>query len=438
MIHLMTGCSSHNGFMFQTDPDARDLSRLKHGYPDVGFLVCSDPHYYDQGLGVTGRAFQNYLDRDRKLLVLSREIIGTAVGDMAGEEVDFVLVCGDMTKDGEMVCHRGMVDQLEVLKDSGKKVYVVPGNHDVQNYDAVRFVEEGTESVLHAGPHDFVKLYWEFGYGESLAMDPHSLSYVVEPVDGLWLLALDSCQWQKNRPGHHPIIGGAHSRESLPWIEARLIEAKQRQKAVMVFQHHGAMAHYPANEKFYGEYLVKNHGELSALLANYQVDLVFTGHFHAQDVTSKTLGDHTLFDIETGSLVTAPCPWRRVDIKGNRARIQSRFVRSIPSMGKDFAEYADTYVFEGTRKLANAALDGYMVSPAQQELINHQIAKAYLGHLKGDETVSKVILDTEGFNVWLRFIAWMQKDLIKGWQTDLSPRDNDLTIDLMTGRVGGL
>lgn len=41
----------------------------------------------------------------------------------------------------------------------------------------------------------------------------------------------------------------------------------------------------------------------------------------------------------------------------------------------------------------------------------------------------------QGFGRWLKFIAWMQKDLINGWWTDLPPKDNNLTINLNTGEV---
>ena len=442
MIHLLTGCSPHHHYLYQTDPDALDLARRPMAYPRARFLVFSDPHHYDPSLGTTGTAFQAYLDRDRKLLALSDEIIGTAVDKMAATAADFVLVCGDLTKDGEMVCHRRMVEYLKRLKDSGKQVYVVPGNHDVSNHKAVRFVGDHTEPVPHAGPEDFQRLYGEFGYNGSLARDSHSLSYLAEPVDGLWLLALDSCRWKENRPGHRSITAGAVSRETLVWAEAQLVAAKQQNKAVIVFLHHGVMEHYPANKRFYGEYLVENDRDVSELLAAYGVSLVFTGHFHAQDITAKSGETHTLFDIETGSLATAPCPWREVELEsgksGNLARIRSHFVREIPSMGPEFGPYSDDYVFRGTQKMADAALDKYLVSTEQRDLIKHQVARAYMGHLKGDEVVPPAGLDTSGFRPWLRIIAWMQEALIEGWQTDFSPRDNEVIIHLDTGEVSPL
>jgi len=411
-------------------------------YPSARFIVISDLHFYDTRLGATGPAFQKYLDNDRKLLVLSDEIIGTAMDKIAGEAADFVLVAGDLTKDGEKICHQGVARHLQTLVQSGKKVFVVPGNHDINNPDSVRFTGDITEPTPSIDPAAFKNIYGDLGYGSAIAQDPDSLSYVAEPVQGLWILALDSNRYKENRPDHHPIIGGAFSEQTLVWIETQLIAAKKENKAVIVLQHHGVMEHYPANEKFYKKYLIKDHESIAALFARYNVRLVFTGHFHAQDVTEKKIADtgQLIFDIETGSMVTAPCPYRRVELTKNEsgsthAVITSQFITSIPSLGDKFADYADTYVFEGTQKLANAALAKYKVSAEQLPLINGQVAVAYSAHLNGDENKPPITLDSSEFGYWLKFVAWMQEDLIDGWWTDLAPRDNDLVIDLATGRV---
>ncbi len=436
MIPLSIACSSRQPFLYQNDPDAQALSEQNPPYPDTRFFILSDTHLYDTSLGVAGPAFQSYLDNDRKLLVLSDEIIQTAVQSIAAQPADFVLVCGDLTKDGEMVCHRKMAEHLKRLKQSGKKIFVVPGNHDISNPEAVRFSENKTQKVAAAGPADFKAIYQEFGYAQAIAHDDHSLSYVAEPVEGLRLLALDSCRYKENRPGHHPITGGAFSKQTLAWIEQQLIAAKQEGKAVMAMLHHGIIVHYPANKDFYSQYIIADDETVAGLLGAYGVSMTFTGHFHAQDITRKKIENRVIFDIETGSLVTAPCPYREISIsQGSRVDIRSTAIQSIPSMGDDFAEYADQYIFEGTKTLVDAALAKYKVGQEQSERINHQIAKAYMAHLKGNEVMPATPLDTARFSTWLKFVSWMQEDLIYGWWSDLPPEDRDLTIDLATGEV---
>jgi hypothetical protein len=168
--------------------------------------------------------------------------------------------------------------------------------------------------------------------------------------------------------------------------------------------------------------------------------MVFTGHFHAQDITGKKFKDSEkfVFDIETGSLVTYPCPYRTVTLSRDQtARIESRFVTRVKSYKGDFAAYAKDYVFRGTLEKANTALKGYRVSKKDMEIISPQIAEAYVAHLEGDEKKPEKTIHDEGVSVWGKFIILMQRDLIDGWWTDLPPGDNTLKIDLRNGQVAG-
>jgi len=431
-------CGTRQKFLYQTDTEVKALLKTSTVYPDTRFAVVSDLHYYDKALGISGSAFQKYLDDDRKLLVLSEELLMTAVEKISQENVRFVLIPGDMTKDGEKINHEGVIKALKKLESSGLKVYVVPGNHDINNGAAVQYAGDEKKPVPGINDKDFRTLYHEFSFEDAIAQDKDSLSYTLEPEKGLWLLGLDSCKWKENKPLSHPHIGGSFSASTLSWIESQLILAKKEKKAVMVFMHHGIMEHYPANKKFYGQYIIDDSETVSELLAAYGVRMVFTGHFHAQDVTKKEFKDSGdfIFDIETGSLVTAPCPYRVVEIKeGHTAAVRSVFIDAIPSMKEKFYEYAYDYVFKGTITMANAKLDKYQVSKEQQPLITSQVSKAYCTHLLGDEKKPEVTINKEGFGLWLTFIAWMQKDLINGWWTDLPPKDNNLTLNLATGEV---
>lgn len=435
--HIVS-CSTSQKFLYQTDKEVQTLLKTSPVYPDTRFAVLSDLHYYDKKLGISGSAFQKYLDDDRKLLVLSDELLTTAVEKISKENVRFVLIPGDMTKDGERINHEGVVKALKKFESSRLKVYAIPGNHDINNGAAVQYEGNETTPVPNINDKDFRVLYHEFGYKEAIATDENSLSYTLEPEKGLWILGLDSCKWKENKPLVHPHTDGSFSASTLAWIESQLILAKKEKKAVIVFMHHGIMEHYPANQKFYGKYVIDNSEKVSKLLAAYGVRLVFTGHFHAQDITKKEFTDSGdfIFDIETGSLVTAPCPYRVVEIKnGNTAAIRSVFIDTIPSLKGKFSDYAYDYVFKGTITMANAKLDKYRVSKEQQPLITSQVSKAYCAHLFGDEQKPQVTIDEKGFGLWLKFIAWMQKDLINGWWTDLPPKDNNLTIDLITGKV---
>ena len=402
--------------------------------PETTFAVFSDPHYYDPSLGTEGAAYQAYLISDRKMLKESGELFDAVVDAVAATPARFVLVCGDLTKDGEASGHHTVAGKLRRLRDAGKTVLVVPGNHDVMNGAAVRYVGDGTQPVPTVTAAEFAEIYHDFGYGGAIARDPASLSYVSEPVAGLWVLAIDSCLYRKNRPGHEPRTGGAYRKQTLLWIVDVLNRARSAQKAVIVFQHHGIMEHYPSNEKYYAQYLMDDYAAMGEMLSRGGVSLVFTGHFHAQDITRKSFEDgaRVLYDIETGSTVTAPCPYRVVSITAaQQAVVESHFITSIPSHPEGFAAYAEDYLFSGTLELADAALKKYMVGEKDRKLFNPQIAAAYAAHLNGDEPKPAPELNTDGAGFWGRFVAGIQADLLKGWYTDLPPADHNVVLDLV-------
>ena len=435
-VFLMISCAS-SGSRFKPAPELSALQKILPAYPATRFAVFTDPHLYDAELGVSGRAFEDYLNKDRKLLAESGPLMDAVVDRIGALDVDFVIVCGDLTKDGERHNHRLAAAKLRRLQAAGKPVFVVPGNHDIENGEAVRFDGDHSVPVPTISGAEFAEIYRDFGYAAALERDGDSLSYVAEPVAGLWLLALDSCRWKENKPGHHALIGGSFSAATVDWIERMLRQAKLKNKAVIVFEHHGVMEHYPHNAKFYGRYLVDDHETIADMLSAYGVQLVFTGHFHAQDITSRTFSapPRTLYDIETGSTVTAPCPYRIVRIRPDqKAEIDSRFIAAIASRETDFAAYAADYVYHGTITLADTALEKYGVGAADRARLSPQISRAYVTHLKGDEVRPATIVDTAGCGLWARFVMKMQFDLIDGWYTDLAPADNRLTIDLATGR----
>lgn len=426
---------SGSRFRYQEKGFLEQLPRAPADYPEARFIVLADPHYYHPELGMKGPAFQQYLAMDRKMLTKSKEILEAAISRIRGARADFVLICGDMTKDGSRASHKAVSRKLAGL-DASLPVFVIPGNHDVRNGEAYRYTPQGKKRVPTVNAKEFQEIYAAFGYEQCLTKDPASLSYLAEPVPGLWLLALDSCLWRENTLDGQPHVDGRFSPETLEWMESMLIRAKRRGKKVVACMHHGLVEHYPENEKYYGEYVVDNSASVAGLLAAYGVQLVFTGHFHAQDITVEKMASpaRNIFDVETGSLLTYPCPYRRVHISADQTcTITSRRITAIPSMGKDFAAYARDFTYEGTIRLADKTLQQYKIPEAARKRLCPQIARAYTAHLAGDEKKPDTVIDSSNTGLMGRLAAFLRKDLIEGWWTDLAPPDNELVIDLADG-----
>ena len=400
-------------------------------YPDADFAVISDIHIYDPSLGTSGAAFEEVMLSDRKLLLDGIDLLDYAIGDILRSDARFVLVPGDLTKDGELQCHNIVAERLKRLADAGKKVYVIPGNHDINNPLAESYSGEETQPVDSISPDDFARIYADFGYEGALRWDTDSLSYVAEPVEGLWLLALDDCRYRENKPGQEEIVGGKISQATVSWIADVLNDAIRQDKAVMVMNHHGIVEHWAGQKKLHPDYLIEDHGHFGEFLASYNVRLAFTGHYHAQDITRGAFSGEYLYDVETGSLITAPCPIRYCSLRDNHFSVESVTIADKLYPGTDFARNAAAFVKSTVVREALSTLKKYMVSDKDAEYIADAVGDAFVAHYSGDENpAERPGFDTGQLGLWGRFIFSMQKYVVDGLWNDLSPADNNVTFAL--------
>lgn len=248
-------------------------------YPDTKFAVISDIHYYDNSLGTTGSAFEAALASDRKLLTDSADILNYAVNQILQKDVEFVLVSGDLTKDGELINHQKVSEAFSKLTDRGIKVYVVPGNHDINNPQSFKYEGDTTELVPSIDSDKFAEIYKNCGYGNAIYRDSNSLSYVAEANDNLWIVGIDTCKYQENKPGKEETVSGRISQSEEEWLNKVLEEASKKNKAVIVLEHHGIVEHWNGQSKLHPDYLVENYKDVGKMLSSYNVKLAFTGHY---------------------------------------------------------------------------------------------------------------------------------------------------------------
>ncbi len=402
-------------------------------FPDARFAVMSDLHYYDTSLGTTGAAFEEVLGSDRKLLKETAELLDLAIDDILASGVDFVLIPGDLTKDGEVINHTGVATALERLSDAGVQAYVIPGNHDANNPEAFEFDGDEEVPVEALTQTEFPEFYRDFGYGEAILRDENTSSYVAEPVDGLWLLALDSTRSEENEPGGEEVTAGAFTQEQVQWIEQVLQDAQAQDKTVICMMHHGVVEHWEGQSKLHPEYLVEDYPYVGELLASHGVRVVFTGHYHAQDIARADFGDSGfIYDVETGSLATAPCPVRYCELSGQQLAIDSTTIVDELRPGTDFASEARDFVLATIESEAFDVSRGYWVSEKDSRYIAEQVAPAFVAHYNGDENpAEEVAVDTGVLNLWGKFIWSQQSYVVDGLWVDVEPADNDVVLELV-------
>ena len=298
---------------------------------NLRIAVMSDLHYLSPDMIAGTEDFEHALNSDRKLLKESSAILYEMLEQVRADKPDILLVSGDLTKDGEQECHAALAKQLQQLQQDipGLKIYVINGNHDIRNYNAKNFNTPDGKAVpaTRTHPEDFKRIY-DFVYSDPTVIatftpaagnEAGSLSYVARPVEGLTIIAMDTCRYSKentsNGTDEHE-TSGAISADLEKWVIEQTAAAKARGDLVIGLEHHGLVPHFDVEPTILPMYLVNGYERIAQEYADSGMSVVFTGHMHAVDIAAMTTkAGNTFYDIETGSALTYPCPVRFVDLR---------------------------------------------------------------------------------------------------------------------------
>lgn len=298
---------------------------------NLRIAVMSDLHYFSPDMIANTADFEHALNSDRKLLKESSAILNEMLEQVRADKPDILLVSGDLTKDGEQECHAALAKQLQQLQQDipGLKIYVINGNHDIRNYNAKNFNTADGKAVraTRTEPEDFKQIY-DFVYSDPTVIATFTpaegnkaggLSYVARPVEGLTIIAMDTCRYSSdntsNGDDEHE-TSGAISADLEKWVIEQTAAAKARGDLVIGLEHHGLVPHFDVEPTILPMYLVNDYERIAQEYADAGMSAVFTGHMHAIDIAAMTTkAGNTFYDIETGSALTYPCPIRFVDLR---------------------------------------------------------------------------------------------------------------------------
>ncbi|MDH4206889.1 MAG: metallophosphoesterase [Desulfobacteraceae bacterium] len=227
----------------------------------IKFGVISDPH-----LAMPAAGTKN----EFKMQLSSVDLMRSAVKEFNKiPELDFVVLTGDMTLNGEP----WNVEMVKMVMDELKApYYVVMGNHDLSMVP--RPPKPGAPPSM--GQYLGVTrstIAWTFqGHG----FNGSDLWWSLDPVPGLHIIGLDT-----NTPG---IWGGSVPEKEVAWLDNDLYV--NRDKLTIVFAHHNfTLWHKDEKEsakwKNYHWFHPDNAAEVRKVFEKYpQVSYVITGHRH--------------------------------------------------------------------------------------------------------------------------------------------------------------
>ena len=193
-------------------PDNKEAGSARIG-------VLSDTHYYPANYADDNDDFHDYVGGDPKLLEESNAISDKAIDMIIKDHPDYVLVTGDLTKDGEQQAEYDIAQKFkrietETAKENGGKgtqVFVINGNHDIYNTDAWNFhegtkVREPAPSIDDSKGHTFIDQDPHFQTTDSTgkkmtqgATDPAYFRYVMGDFG-----YNQAAEQDKNKPADQP------------------------------------------------------------------------------------------------------------------------------------------------------------------------------------------------------------------------------------------
>ncbi len=346
----------------------------------------------------------------------------SALEDLKKKEIQIVVLPGDFTDDGQpmnVLALKEILDQYAT--DSGMRFFLTTGNHDpVKPFGGIAGKSDflgvdGSEQAI-AGSTDFFTassvaisdqinywgypeitkalgdygffpsqkdLFWSHPFEEldyenytfERAQDSSQLekrvypvgnsglflpdaSYVVEPIEGIWLLALDGNvythsggeskeSWKGSSVGFNQ--ASIFKKHQLDWIKKVADEAEKLGKTLISFSHYplvefhdgasDAMKSLFGPRKFQLERVPS--AETSKLYADAGIRLHFAGHMHINDTgLYENQPDNTMYNIQVPSLAAFPPAYKTVKIDHQtQFEIETTTLTEVDHMNEFFDLY---------------------------------------------------------------------------------------------------
>ncbi len=297
--------------------------------------LVTDPHYYDSSFKRSGSAYEARSKTDQKCVAETPAIIDAGFAQIAADTgTEIILIPGDLVYRGEYQSHVGFRDRLYRLKEQGKKIYLITARHDYcEDEQPCEFDGDKMIPVKGMPRAELRDFYKEFGFEEAISEHKESMSYVAQLGEGLRLLAL-------NCDGDCKDFKGLWENQ-LQWAVDEIRKAHEDGQYIFAMTHYPLLPFSPVMH-LVGDAKLTNWEETATRLADAGLDLILTGHMHAQAITEYTTkSGNTITDVQTGCFVGCPCAYRKITFSGNHAEIKSYTIRDFEydKQGKTAQEY---------------------------------------------------------------------------------------------------
>ncbi|MBR5409465.1 MAG: metallophosphoesterase [Clostridia bacterium] len=393
--------------------------------------TMSDIHYYPESLAqYQGEAFYDYLRGHNCVYENLDGILDSAFAavkrDVEQKGLKYLVLTGDLTTNGEYEGHAALAERLKALEaDTGVHVYVINGNHDLNNADAAAFVTpDGKKTpAKKTTAADFYEIYYELGFNEAVSMysapdtgKAGALSYAVE-ADNFRFIFIDAGKYTadntaKARDEHE--TGGHITDGVLDWIRAQTDEAKAKGQTPIAFTHWNlSEMNYMHGEILQG-FVIDDGYVLQETFADMGIHYVFSGHQHVSDadVTYSDAGEK-LVSVITPILTQYPFAFRESTFTVTNGEIDAEFEMLPVDDAK--AVYSRTgekqsspYRVTGFKKQFGGAPETYLM------YLVRGLLSDWVNEIRESGSIVTFIRDEFGFDIEQKLTEYIPGGLVVG------------------------
>ena len=330
------------------------------------FYILTDTHYVSKRNFTPGsKSFDRREKGDQIALKAGPEILRSFFAKiLADADTDAVLITGDLVNNGDRNSHEDFIKELQTLTDAGKRVFVTTATHDYcgmgddENFfSSCRYTDDGTEPIEHVRKCELAGLYNDFGPAQSDSVDKESGSYSLKLFEGVRLIALND---NGNGRSHCGLF-----EEGFRWLSDEIDKAGAAGEKVLLAVHHPVISPWDVYAHLVDFEMFGGYKELSRMMCEKGVRVVFTGHTHVQNIRKYEDAEGRYFyDVSTTALVSSAGNMRKVTVDTDKGVCVVESVRvdaidGVDTGGKNFHDYIYGLNFIGKieRALPLAATD---------------------------------------------------------------------------------
>lgn len=340
---------------------------------EIKISLISDTHLLPSKMIAFNEEYKKALSSDRKLMTESEGLLDQAINLIEKNGSDIILISGDLTKDGEVMSHQVFRDKMKAYVDKkpGRRIFVIPGNHDINNptksYDFNGGGNGIAIKVESISPGGFMENYGDLVFDQAIDLykDSSHFKAFLEKVNtkyqreekykyyahgytsyasrfdidqasqgrnGVTVIGLDTIKYSIDKVMEEKDglqnTEGAITVEQFMWLSDVCKAARERNDVILLMAHQAFIPHFYNQENTLSAYIIDDWDDKFEVdypgvkdkipveaLADMGINYMFTGHMHGQDIAKYTSDEgNRIYDIETGSIVTFPLPIRHMTL----------------------------------------------------------------------------------------------------------------------------